>query len=31
MLVCHSLVPNTPGNLGSLLETVLPWTGLAVP
>ncbi|MFF3391315.1 endonuclease/exonuclease/phosphatase family protein [Streptomyces sp. NPDC002669] len=31
VLVCHSLVPNTPGNLGSLLETVLPWTGLAVP
>ncbi|MFD5504903.1 endonuclease/exonuclease/phosphatase family protein [Streptomyces sp. NPDC127061] len=31
VMVCHSLVPNSPGNLGSLLETVLPWTGLAVP
>ncbi|MET9662592.1 endonuclease/exonuclease/phosphatase family protein [Streptomyces sp. NPDC006510] len=31
VLVCHSSVPNSPGNLGSLLETVLPWTGLAVP
>ncbi|MFD0341358.1 endonuclease/exonuclease/phosphatase family protein [Streptomyces sp. NPDC127117] len=29
--VCHSLVPNSPGSLGSLFETVLPWTGLAVP
>ncbi|WP_184540767.1 endonuclease/exonuclease/phosphatase family protein [Streptosporangium becharense] len=27
----HSAVPNTAGNLGSLLETFLPWTGLAVP
>ncbi|MFE9851617.1 endonuclease/exonuclease/phosphatase family protein [Streptomyces sp. NPDC005576] len=25
------LVPNTPGRLGSLLETLLPWLGLAVP
>ncbi|MFG3285606.1 endonuclease/exonuclease/phosphatase family protein [Streptomyces sp. NPDC048111] len=24
-------VPNTPGHLGSLLQTVLPWTGLLVP
>ncbi|MCF2532817.1 endonuclease/exonuclease/phosphatase family protein [Yinghuangia soli] len=24
----HSLVPNTPGHIGSLLETFLPWTGL---
>ncbi|MFD7624252.1 endonuclease/exonuclease/phosphatase family protein [Streptomyces sp. NPDC059802] len=31
VMVCHSFVPNSPGNLGSLLETVLPWTGLAVP
>ncbi|MFF9566880.1 endonuclease/exonuclease/phosphatase family protein [Streptomyces sp. NPDC014685] len=31
MLVGHSLVPNAPGNLGSLLETMLPWTGLVVP
>lgn len=27
----HRLVPNAVGNLGSLLETFLPWTGLAVP
>jgi vancomycin resistance protein VanJ len=27
----HSWVPNTPGNLGSLLDTLLPWCGLAVP
>ncbi|MEU8891992.1 endonuclease/exonuclease/phosphatase family protein [Streptomyces sp. NPDC048442] len=27
----HALVPNSVGNLGSLLETVLPWAGLAVP
>ncbi|MFD3698276.1 endonuclease/exonuclease/phosphatase family protein [Streptomyces sp. NPDC058646] len=26
-----SLVPDTPGHLGSLLETFLPWLGLAVP
>lgn len=26
-----AVVPNTVGNLGSLLETFLPWTGLAVP
>ncbi|MEU8380913.1 endonuclease/exonuclease/phosphatase family protein [Streptosporangium sp. NPDC048865] len=25
------VVPNAVGNLGSLLETFLPWTGLAVP
>ncbi|MFJ7201462.1 MULTISPECIES: endonuclease/exonuclease/phosphatase family protein [unclassified Streptomyces] len=31
VLVCHSFVPDVPGNPGSLLETVLPWTGLAVP
>ncbi|MFH8515638.1 endonuclease/exonuclease/phosphatase family protein [Streptomyces gelaticus] len=30
-LVCHSFVPDGPGNLGSLLETALPWTGLTVP
>lgn len=24
----HGLVPNTPGQVGSLLETFLPWTGL---
>lgn len=26
-----AVVPNTVGNLGSLLETFLPWAGLAVP
>lgn len=26
-----SLVPGSPGNLGSLWETLLPWTGLLVP
>lgn len=30
-LVFPSAVPNTPGHLGSLLETFLPWLGLAVP
>jgi vancomycin resistance protein VanJ len=29
--VVHALVPNSVGNQCSLLETVLPWTGLAVP
>ncbi|BCL32929.1 endonuclease/exonuclease/phosphatase family protein [Streptomyces aurantiacus] len=27
----HSAVPNTVGRFGSLLETFLPWLGLAVP
>lgn len=27
----HSAVPNTVGRIGSLLETFLPWLGLAVP
>ncbi|KRV46700.1 hypothetical protein AQ490_12610 [Wenjunlia vitaminophila] len=31
LLLGHGLVPNTVGNLGSLLETFLPWLGLAVP
>ncbi|GIG59832.1 hypothetical protein Lfu02_42040 [Longispora fulva] len=31
LLVFHAAVPNTPGHLGSLLETYLPWLGLAVP
>ncbi|WP_435881166.1 endonuclease/exonuclease/phosphatase family protein [Streptosporangium subroseum] len=31
LLAFHSVVPNTVGNLGSLLETFLPWLGLAVP
>ncbi|WP_328304679.1 endonuclease/exonuclease/phosphatase family protein (plasmid) [Streptomyces sp. NBC_00435] len=31
LLAFPSLVPNTPGHPGSLLETFLPWLGLAVP
>jgi vancomycin resistance protein VanJ len=31
LLAFHDWVPNSVGNLGSLLETVLPWVGLAVP
>ncbi|MEV0536925.1 endonuclease/exonuclease/phosphatase family protein [Kitasatospora sp. NPDC050463] len=31
LLAFHAEVPNTVGNLGSLLETFLPWLGLAVP
>jgi vancomycin resistance protein VanJ len=31
LLVFHGVVPNVAGNLGSLLETFLPWLGLAVP
>lgn len=31
LLVLHSAVPNTLGHLGSLLESFLPWLGLAVP
>ncbi|MFE3111696.1 endonuclease/exonuclease/phosphatase family protein [Kitasatospora indigofera] len=31
LLAFHSEVPNGVGNLGSLLETFLPWAGLAVP
>ncbi|MER5868004.1 endonuclease/exonuclease/phosphatase family protein [Kitasatospora sp. NPDC002040] len=31
LLAFHSSVPNAVGNLGSLLETFLPWLGLAVP
>ncbi|MEU9126649.1 endonuclease/exonuclease/phosphatase family protein [Kitasatospora sp. NPDC048540] len=27
----HADIPNTVGNLGSLLETFLPWLGLALP
>ena len=30
VLAAHGWVPNAIGNLGSLFETVLPWTGLAV-
>ncbi|NJP99672.1 endonuclease/exonuclease/phosphatase family protein [Streptomyces zingiberis] len=31
LLVLHSEVPNRVGSLGSLLETFLPWLGLALP
>ncbi|MGW0858003.1 endonuclease/exonuclease/phosphatase family protein [Streptomyces sp. NPDC002690] len=31
LLAVPRLLPNTPGRLGSLLETLLPWLGLAVP
>ncbi|MFC8226793.1 endonuclease/exonuclease/phosphatase family protein [Streptomyces sp. NPDC057287] len=31
LLVFPGLVPNTPGHLGSLLETILPWLGLVFP
>ncbi|MDG9701922.1 endonuclease/exonuclease/phosphatase family protein [Streptomyces sp. DH37] len=31
LMALHSRVPNRVGNLGSLLETFLPWVGLAVP
>lgn len=31
LLAFHAEVPNGVGNLGSLLETFLPWVGLAVP
>ena len=30
-LLFHGYVPNSLGNLGSLLETFLPWVGVAVP
>ncbi|MEU7904616.1 endonuclease/exonuclease/phosphatase family protein [Actinoplanes sp. NPDC049118] len=31
LLAFHAAVPNTPGHLGSLLETFLPWLGLSIP
>ncbi|MFC1413044.1 endonuclease/exonuclease/phosphatase family protein [Streptacidiphilus sp. N1-12] len=31
LLLFHAEVPNRVGNLGSLLETFLPWLGLAIP
>ncbi|WP_079032102.1 endonuclease/exonuclease/phosphatase family protein [Streptomyces specialis] len=31
LMTLHSRIPNTIGNLGSLLQTFLPWLGLAVP
>lgn len=31
LMAFHSVVPNAVGRFGSLLETFLPWMGLAVP
>ncbi|WP_018545432.1 endonuclease/exonuclease/phosphatase family protein [Streptomyces sp. LaPpAH-108] len=31
VMLLHSRIPNRVGNLGSLIETFLPWLGLAVP
>ncbi|WP_436843881.1 endonuclease/exonuclease/phosphatase family protein [Streptomyces sioyaensis] len=31
LMILHARVPNTVGNLGSLLETFLPWVGLGLP
>ncbi|MER5730614.1 endonuclease/exonuclease/phosphatase family protein [Streptomyces sp. NPDC002138] len=31
LLAFHTLVPDSPGRLGSLVETFLPWLGLGVP
>ncbi|GAB2594692.1 endonuclease/exonuclease/phosphatase family protein [Streptomyces capparidis] len=31
LMLLHDWVPNSVGNIGSLLETFLPWVGLAVP
>lgn len=30
-MVCHAQIPNSVGNLGSLVETFLPWLGLFIP
>ncbi|MFE4665524.1 endonuclease/exonuclease/phosphatase family protein, partial [Streptomyces sp. NPDC056734] len=30
-LLAHPVLPDTPGNIGSLIETFLPWSALAVP
>ncbi|WP_043264086.1 endonuclease/exonuclease/phosphatase family protein [Streptomyces sp. CT34] len=30
-MVLHARIPNTLGNLGSLVETFLPWLGLGIP
>ncbi|MET7528857.1 endonuclease/exonuclease/phosphatase family protein [Streptomyces goshikiensis] len=30
VMLLHAWIPNRPGNLGSLVQTLLPWTGLAV-
>ncbi|WP_374200154.1 endonuclease/exonuclease/phosphatase family protein [Streptomyces sp. AC555_RSS877] len=31
IMLLHAQIPNRVGNLGSLIETFLPWLGLAVP
>jgi len=31
LMLLHAKIPNRPGNLGSLVETFLPWFGLGVP
>ncbi|MCJ1679086.1 endonuclease/exonuclease/phosphatase family protein [Streptomyces sp. APSN-46.1] len=31
VMLLHAWIPNRPGNLGSLAQTLLPWTGAAVP
>ncbi|GAA2398938.1 teicoplanin resistance protein VanJ [Catellatospora methionotrophica] len=31
LMLLHGLVPNRIGNLGSLVETLLPWFGLFIP
>ncbi|MEU1945816.1 endonuclease/exonuclease/phosphatase family protein [Streptomyces sp. NPDC020125] len=31
VMLGHAAIPNQVGHLGSLVETFLPWTGLAVP
>ncbi|MHA6759494.1 endonuclease/exonuclease/phosphatase family protein [Streptacidiphilus sp. PAMC 29251] len=31
LLLFHAEIPNRVGNLGSLVETFLPWSGLAIP
>ncbi|MGP4110681.1 endonuclease/exonuclease/phosphatase family protein [Streptomyces sp. 4N509B] len=31
VMLLHSRVPNAVGNLGSLLQTFLPWLGLGIP
>ncbi|WP_420711985.1 endonuclease/exonuclease/phosphatase family protein [Streptomyces sp. MMG1533] len=31
IMLLHAKIPNRVGNLGSLIETFLPWLGLAVP
>src|SRR5688572_12205150 len=30
LMVGHRLVPNSPGNVGSFIETFLPWLGVGV-